>query len=63
MEEQLTITQKLKKFYGECVRVLTITKKPNTFEYKTVVKVAGLGIALIGLIGFIIAMTKQLLFG
>ena len=57
-----TIAGRLKKFYGECVRVLTITKKPNATEYKTIVKVSGLGIAAIGLIGFIVTMIKQLVF-
>ena len=62
MDEQLkpTLTQKLKKFYAECVRVLTVTKKPDAVEYKTVVKVSGLGIVVIGLIGFIVTMIRQL---
>jgi protein transport protein SEC61 subunit gamma-like protein len=66
MEEQqqpVTKRQKLKKFYGECVRVLTVTKKPDANEYKTIVKVSGLGIAVIGLVGFIITMIKQLTIG
>ena len=56
-----SIKQKLSKFYEECKRVLTVTKKPNKTEYLTIVKVSGLGIALIGLIGFIITMIKQIL--
>jgi len=53
--------QKLKSFYHECTRVLTITKKPDSVEYKTVVKVSGLGIIAIGLIGFLVTMIKQLM--
>ena len=62
MDEQIkpTWSQKIKKFYGECVRVLTVTKKPDSAEYKTVVKVSGLGIVIIGLIGFIVTMIRQL---
>ncbi len=45
---------KLKSFYKESVRVFRITKKPEREEYKAIMKVAGLGILLIGLIGFII---------
>lgn len=63
MEETLTLKQRLKRFYGECVRVLRITKKPDGMEYKTIVKVSGLGIAIIGLIGFIITMIRQLTIG
>lgn len=53
---------RFKSFINESVRVLRITRKPNSFEFKTIVKVSGLGMILIGLIGFIITMLKQLLF-
>jgi protein transport protein SEC61 subunit gamma-like protein len=57
-----SIQTRLKKFYGECVRVFTITKKPSKSEYLTIVKVSGMGIAIIGLIGFLVNLIKQLLF-
>lgn len=50
--------QKLKTYWVECVRVLRVTKKPTAEEFKTIVKISGLGILLIGLIGFIIQMLK-----
>ena len=53
---------KCKSFINECVRVLKITVKPTMYEFKTIVKVSALGIAIIGLIGFIITMIKQVLF-
>jgi protein transport protein SEC61 subunit gamma-like protein len=53
--------EKLKNFWIECKRVLKVTKKPDSFEFKTIVKVSALGILLIGLIGFIISMAKELL--
>tara|TARA_Y100000310_G_scaffold345846_1_gene471157 strand:- start:48821 stop:49006 length:186 start_codon:yes stop_codon:yes gene_type:complete len=53
---------KAKTFIGECKRVLKITKKPNKTEFKTIVKVSGLGIAVIGLVGFIIHMSRQIFF-
>ncbi|MBW2963763.1 protein translocase SEC61 complex subunit gamma [Candidatus Woesearchaeota archaeon] len=63
MEEyQETKIQKLKKFLRECKRVIRVTRKPNREEFKTIVKVSGLGMIIIGLIGFLIAMGKQLLF-
>ncbi len=49
----LNIT-KLKSFYHECIRVLKVTKKPDKQEFLTIVKVSGLGIILIGFIGFIV---------
>lgn len=53
---------KLKSFAWECKRVLTVTKKPTKLELMTVVKVSGIGIALIGLIGFVLHMVNRLIF-
>ena len=47
---------KIKKFIKETIRVLRITKKPNKTEFQSIVKVTGLGICIIGAIGFIIFM-------
>ena len=52
---------KLKRFVKECKRVLRVTKKPSRVEFKTIVKVSGIGMIIIGLIGFIIQIIKQLL--
>lgn len=41
-------------FLIECKRVLAVTKKPTGEEFKTVVKVSGAGLLLIGLIGFLV---------
>ena len=49
----------LKDFVKECKRVWTITKKPNREEFKTIVKIAGIGILLIGLIGFLIHFARE----
>ncbi len=63
MEEyHQTKWQKFKEFLRESRRVLKVTKKPGTEEFKTIVKVSGLGIIVIGLIGFVIHFAKQLLF-
>jgi protein transport protein SEC61 subunit gamma and related proteins len=45
-------------FLRECRRVLTVTKKPTSEEFKAIVKVSALGMAVIGLIGFTIQMIK-----
>jgi protein transport protein SEC61 subunit gamma-like protein len=50
---------RIKVFWVECKRVLRITKKPNKEEFITIVKVSGLGILAIGLIGFIFHMIYQ----
>lgn len=50
---------RLKEFTKECKRVLAITKKPNRDEFKTIVKISGIGIGLIGLIGFLIHFARE----
>ena len=53
---------KIKEFVIECKRVLTVTKKPEMEEFKAIVKVTGLGILVIGLVGFLVTMLHQLIF-
>ncbi len=53
--------KRLKDFAVECKRVLKVTKKPSKFEFKTIVKVSGLGMAIIGVIGFLIHFIKTIL--
>jgi len=50
----MKVLTKFKRFCTECKRVLVVTKKPSSTEFKTIMKVAGLGIVLIGLIGFLV---------
>lgn len=59
--ETLTWKQRIKEYLDECYRVLQVTKKPNKIEFKTVVKVSGLGILLIGFIGFLLHLIYQLI--
>ncbi|MBI5871785.1 protein translocase SEC61 complex subunit gamma [archaeon] len=51
---------KFKSFIKECKRVLFVTKKPNKEEFKGIVKVTGIGILIIGLIGALIAIASVL---
>ncbi len=56
------VMTKLKTFGKECMRVLKITKKPDSFEFKTIVKAAGLGMLIIGAIGFLVHIIKIIFF-
>jgi protein translocase SEC61 complex gamma subunit len=47
---------KTKSFIIECTRVFKSTKKPNKHEFSVIVKVAGIGILLIGAIGFLVQL-------
>ena len=61
-EEKKSLWFKLKRFILECRRVLRVTKKPTNQEFKAIVKVSALGVTIIGLIGFMIAIIKSVLF-
>ena len=60
--ENPSLMSKIKSFLVQCKRVLKVTKKPTMMEFKTVVKVSGLGMAVIGFIGFIVLIIKELFF-
>jgi protein transport protein SEC61 subunit gamma-like protein len=48
------------EFVDEAMRVLRITRKPDSTEFKTVAKVAGMGILAIGLVGFVLHLIGRL---
>jgi len=52
---------KLKSFGLECRRVLRVTKKPGSEEFKVIVKVTGIGMLIIGFIGFMIYIFGDLI--
>ena len=54
---------RLKDFWIQTKRVLRVTKKPDKQEFWTIVKVSGLGILVIGLIGFIFSILNQIILG
>ncbi len=55
------LVSKTKSFLIKCKRVLKITRKPTMEEFKAIVKVSGLGIIIIGLIGFLIVLIDSLI--
>ena len=61
--ENATPNRRFGTFLKECGRVLRVTKKPSKQEFQTIVKVSALGMAIIGLIGFLIIVLKQSIFG
>jgi len=63
MEEEQSFKTKTRSFLIQCARVLKVTKKPDRDEYRVLVKVSALGIAVIGLLGFLLHVIKKLLLG
>lgn len=62
-ENATSLKYRITTFIQESMRVLKVSKRPDSTEFKTIVKVAGLGILAIGLIGFLIQISKSLIFG
>lgn len=52
----MAVTERIKSFFSQCVRVWHLLKKPSTKEWMTIAKVSAIGLGLIGIIGFIIAL-------
>ncbi len=50
-------------FIKQCQRVLKVSRKPDREEFINVAKVTGIGIIIIGVIGFIIIIISQLIQG
>ncbi|MGB9707851.1 MAG: protein translocase SEC61 complex subunit gamma [Candidatus Pacearchaeota archaeon] len=65
MEEQIQKKNLFKatgEFFGKCVRVFKVARKPTSEEVKQVSKISALGILAIGAIGFIIGIIYILIF-
>lgn len=56
----MSYAEKFRNFVSESKRVLRVTKKPDKEEYKTIMKVSAIGIALVGLIGFLLHMVNEM---
>jgi protein transport protein SEC61 subunit gamma and related proteins len=47
---------KLNSFFKKCVRVWRVLRKPTKEEFLMVAKISAIGILIIGLVGFILAL-------
>jgi len=47
---------KTKVFFKKCRRVWYVLKKPTKKEFQMIAKVSAIGIALLGIVGFIISV-------
>jgi protein translocase SEC61 complex gamma subunit len=58
----MEIIQPTKLFARKCFRVWHSLKKPTIKEFKMVTKVSAIGIAILGLIGFIVSLVVSAFF-
>ena len=56
------MNDRVRSFLAECRRVLLITRKPTKQEFKELVKITGIGILLIGFVGFAVSFIYTLVF-
>jgi len=57
----MSFQESIGRFYKECKRVLKVAKKPTREEYVNFSKVTAIGIAIIGVIGFVIVLIFQII--
>jgi protein transport protein SEC61 subunit gamma-like protein len=57
------ITKKIKPFFMKCKRVWHALKKPSKEEFKLITKVSGLGILILGVLGFLISIIMKTFLG
>lgn len=50
---------KFKSFFKKCKRVWKTLKKPSKKEFQMTAKVSAIGIAIIGVLGFIISLIME----
>jgi len=50
---------KIKSFLLQCRRVWHALRKPSRQEFQSVAKISAIGIALLGVIGFIVSMLMK----
>lgn len=56
IEEQQSLKSKLNGFFLKSKRVWQVLKKPTKEEFVSVTKISAIGIALVGLIGFVVSI-------
>lgn len=59
----MEVMENLKEILKKCKRVLKVATKPSRMEFSAAAKITGLGILLIGGIGFAIFIVYNLLIG
>jgi len=60
-EVKKSILSRLKLFIKRSSRVFRITKKPGKDEFRVIVKVTGIGILIIGALGFLIHLITKMI--
>ncbi|MBU1129494.1 MAG: protein translocase SEC61 complex subunit gamma [Nanoarchaeota archaeon] len=55
----MKILTSTKSFYAKCKRVWMVLKKPSKQEFEQIAKVSAIGIAVLGVFGFLISIIMK----
>ena len=56
----MSFIENIKQFASKCKRVWLVLKKPTKKEFQQITKVSAIGIALLGVLGFLISIIVKL---
>ncbi len=59
----MSAQERIVKAYTEIRRILRLSRKPKRTEFNETAKITGLGMLLIGLLGFIVLLISRLISG
>ena len=57
----MNVQERFNKFIKDSKRVLKVARKPDTKEYMELAKISAIGVAIIGVVGFIIVLLGSLI--
>ena len=53
--------EKLSEFVSSTQRIFTVSKKPDTPQYMTMLRITALGLVILGVIGYLVELVSFLL--
>lgn len=57
----MNVQERIDKTIKDCKRVLKVSRKPDKEEYLEFSKIVAIGIAIIGVVGFVIVLIGELI--
>ncbi len=60
-DPQAQVVEPVQAFVKQSERVVNVTHKPSRIEFRQIAYVTAIGMAVVGLIGFVISMTAHFL--
>jgi protein transport protein SEC61 subunit gamma-like protein len=58
----MEVIQNISSFFVQCKRVWSLLRKPSKEEFTTIAKVSAIGLGIIGVLGFLIAVVMDYIY-